>query len=287
MGTALEIVTAIRCHRIDGRPAHRNHGRHKGRQAVRLFEEVTVIVKCERDKREHGLLTRLRKEPEQRHRQKEMLPRDLVRRHKSVPRHQHRKQEDVKDFGRCRTRLQQVNRHATQERRRRKRKLIALEPLAKRKEERNQAQDVERIVHRQCRIAVRFHEVEHERIDKPERLALEIVHFRFAIENAVRPDALVTDATRMLEIHLEPHRLPARLVAQHAVRIADIAEDEHREHDEQKRKPAKSLAARQEAADMLSHERYVDNDTRHEQKERDEDGVVPPLDVPMARIRHG
>ena len=193
-----------------------------------------------------------------------MLPRDLVRRHKRVPCHEYRKQEDVEDFRRCGARLQQVNRHAAQERRRRKRKLIALEPLAQRKEERNQAQDVERVVHHQRSIAVRFHEVEHKRIDKAKRLALEVIHFSLAIENAIGPDAFVTDTTCMLEIHLEAHRFPARLVTQDAVRIADVPENEHREHDEQKRKPAKALAARQESTHMLCHKRGIDNNARHE-----------------------
>ena len=166
MRTTLEIIPTISRHRIDRRPAHCNHRRHKGWQTVRLFEEVTVIVKRKRDKCKYSFLAGLRKESKQRNRQEEMLPRDLVRRHKRVPRHQHSKQENVEDFGRCRARLQQVYRHAAQERRRRKRKLIALEPLAKRKEERNQAQDVERIVHHQRRIAIRFHKVEHKRIDK-------------------------------------------------------------------------------------------------------------------------
>ena len=172
-------------------------------------------------------------------------------------------QKDVEDFGRCRARLQQVNRHATQERRRRKRKLIALEPLAKRKEERNQAQDVERIVHHQRRIAIRFHEVKYKRIDKSKSLALEVVHFGLAIENAIRPDAFVTDTACMLEIHLEAHRFPARLVTQNTVRIADVPENEYREHDEQKRKPAKALAARQVAANMFCNKRSIDNNTRH------------------------
>ena len=216
-----------------------------------------------------------------------MLPRDLVRRHKRVPRHENREQKDVEDFRRCGARLQQVNRHAAQERRRRKRKLIALEPLAKRKEERNQAQDVERIVHHQRRIAIRFHKVEHKRIDKAKRLALEVVHFGLAIENAICPDAFVTDTARVLEIHLEAHRFPARLVTQDAVRIADVPENEHREHDEQKSKPAEALAARQEPAHMFCHKRSIDNNTRHEQQERGKNRVIPPLDIPMARIRHG
>ena len=90
----------------------------------------------------------------------------------------------------------------------------------------------------------------------------------------------------MLEIHLESHRLPARLIAQHTMRIADVPENEHREDDEQKRKPAKALPARQKAFNVFRYERGIDDDTRHEQKERQEDGVVPPLDIPVARIRH-
>ena len=286
MRSALEIITAIRRHRIDGRPAHHNHRSDERRQAVRLFEEVTVIEKRKRNKRKHSLLTSLRKETEQRNHQKEMLPRDLVRRHKSVPRHEYRKQEDVEDFGRGRPRLQQVNRHAAQERRRRKSKLIALEPLAKRKEERDQAQDVERIVHCQGRIAVRLHEVEHERIDEPERLALEVVHLSLAIQNAIRPDSFVTDTACMLEVHLEPHRLPARLVTQDAVRIANVREDECREYDEQKRKPAKTFSARQESSNMFRDKRDIDNDSRHKQQKREENRIITPFDIPMASIRN-
>ena len=287
MLAALEIVTAVGRHVVDARPAHCNHRSDKGRQAIGLLEEIAVIIERKRNEGKDRLLAGLREEPEQRDRQQEMLPGHLIRRHKRVPRHEEGEQADVEHLGRCRAGLQQVDGHAAQERGCRQRKFAALEPFGEREEECDKAQDVERVVDEQCRIAVGFHEIEHERIHEPERLALEVVHFRLAVENAIGPYALVTDAARMLEVHLQAHRFPARLVAQHAVRVADVAEHEHREENQQQRKPAEALAARQEGADMLRHEGDVHDHAHNQQDECRQDGVVTPVDIPAASVRNG
>ena len=277
MFPALEVVTAIGRHVVHAGPAHRNHGGNKGRKAVGFFEEVAVVVERKRNERKHGFLASLRKEPEQRDRQQEVFPRYLVRRHKSIPGHKEGQQANVEHFRRCRARLEQVYGHATQEGDCSQCQFIAPEPLRQREEKRQQAQQVERVVHLERSIARRFHEVEHERVDEPERLALEVVYFRLAVENAIGPDSLVADATRMLEVHLQSHRFPAGLVAQYTVRIADVPEHEHRENNHQDGEPAKGLTARQELPDMLRDKRNVHHHARNEQHERREDGVVAPV----------
>ena len=119
MLTALEVVTAVGRHVVDARPAHRNHRGNEGRQAVGLLEEIAVIVERKRDEGENRLLAGLREETEQRDRQQEVLPGDLVGRDKRIPGHQHGEQANVEDFRRSGTRLQQVYGHTAQEGRRR------------------------------------------------------------------------------------------------------------------------------------------------------------------------
>ena len=166
MFPTLEIIATIGRHGVDRRPAYRNDRCHKQGQAIGLFQKIPIIIQGKRNKGKNSFLSGLCKESEQRNRQQKVFPGHLVGRHKGIPSHQGRKQANVEHLGRSRPGLQQVNRHASQEGRRRQGQWLALKPPGKSQEEEQKAQYVEGIVHQQGGIPVGFHKVENQGIHK-------------------------------------------------------------------------------------------------------------------------
>ena len=90
----------------------------------------------------------------------------------------------------------------------------------------------------------------------------------------------------MFEIHLESHRLPAGLVAQHTVRVADIAEHEHREHESNSGKGTDAFSRRLEVLPATPNHGQVHHYTHDQQDKCRENSVIAPVDIPTAGVRN-
>ncbi len=232
MVSALEIVAAISCHRVYRRPAHRNDRQDEQRKPIKLVAKIAEVVQCKRDEGEDGFLPRPRKKPEQRNGQEEMFPFHFLWWHERIPGDEHGEKRDVEDFRRSGPRLHQVDGHSAEKSGRGKGRPVAFKPDGEREEKGDKAYQVKGKIDPESRIAVRFPQTVGEGMDKAQCLSLEIVHFDFAVQVSIRPDALVADSARTIKVHLEPHRFPAGFVGKHPMRIFDVVEGKYRKESE-------------------------------------------------------
>ena len=91
----------------------------------------------------------------------------------------------------------------------------------------------------------------------------------------------------MIKVHLESHGLPTRFITQHAVRVTDVPEHEHRKHKRNASECTNALARRLKAFPPLRNDRNVDNNANNQQNERRKDSVIAPINIPATGIRNG